>query len=380
MSLGRELCLAIINRFDEGTEWATELENGFDWWPGERRISLRFYNPPNPEDAEKICWLYFFTDVIENASPLVQTLFNLDARNCAMSAHINLESENRLVLGNGAVVFSDEWNDIVGRLFTLAVMQYAEASFCAKEISNRMQMQAPFETSAHPTKGPRQEPSSFISMFDSVILRTGEPSDDDNGAFIDHLSGMSTRIKEDGWSLFSGFVNSGLTIELPFGDEMTSKIVCEIENHPRMGKGIRITQRFPVYLDTSENDLMPSRMSAGEVFLYKDPTFPEFVVGSFFWPRKAFGKPFLHWSCFVPEFMIRTEINPQLKLYLDTKLEDALVCRTRYISKAFSGIDLTKEDVKSKRDNMKFMLDVLDDDNNQEMADYMRDAIGRDGT
>ena len=376
MSLGKQLCLEIINRFDEGTDWAVEVEGGFDWWPGERRISLRYQTPQDPEDSEKFCWIYFFTDVKEDASRIDQTLFTIQSVNCIMSSYIVLENENRLVLGTGLMVISEEADLIFGRILSLAVIQYREAGNCAKNLSAHDA--SPCVISTHPTKGPRNEPSDFISAFDTEIAPTCEPSDDDNQLFMDHLEGMSTRFKEEGWTLFSGFVNSGLKVEFPFGEDHTSEIYCEIENHPLMGQGIRITQKFPVFMDTFEDQLMPSKMSLLEVLLHENSPSPVFVAGSFLWTNKPFAtKSFLNWSCFVPKFTIKTEISQKLKLYLDSKLEEAMEHRARYVSKIYTGIEMTKDDVGSRRDEMELLLHFIDNDKNQKMVDYLREAIGK---
>jgi hypothetical protein len=363
LSLGKELCYAFIIRFDDGkSDWIISHEDGIDWWPGDRRISIFFKESADPEVARQSCWLYFYTEVTDKASFSEAAVFEIKAEETAMSAPIILEGRKHLMLGFGIQVNAKEKHEIFGRLLSIAIMQYREADFFAEQLG--LKKKRGYKPSAHRVNGPRKDHSAFATSFENVIGHGGPPAEDDNEVLMNHLREMKVRFENNDWTLFSGFINSGLVVGFPFGNE-NSVLTCEIGNHPLMGLGIKISHQFPIVGD-GQDDPRPTQLSTFEVFKPDESPFsdntPDFVAGSFSWDYEGLSmKPFLKWSCFIPKFMIKTQIDPDLKARLDSKLEDAIVSRALYLARYYTDVEMTKEAVASKRDQMKSMMPFLND-------------------
>jgi formylglycine-generating enzyme required for sulfatase activity len=374
---GKEWCSTFIEVFDtQGLGWAIELEEGYDWWPKDRRSSISFQNHTDSEGKDFIT-LRFMTDVVRNIDLDKTTLeaINRISNNSSLSGLVYFEESKKLRLVS-PVTFEaeDPPLGVFGRLQTAAVFQYREAETVAKRLSELAG--ATDDISENPTNGSRDVASSLVDLFDETIVAprpsTSEDEEDSSAFFTD----INECLEDFGWSLLTNFGATGLTTEFPWGKRGSSLTTFSIETHPILGHGIQIRQQFPAILG-DKGTASALKLNFQELMNHNNFGL---VLGGYSLNSIL---DTLQWSSFLPIFSIQSGVDLEVRKILTFLLVKGLVNRAAIISDICTEEPWNKESVDFKQSSGGRTIELFKaaegkDPDQKELTDFVVDMLIKD--
>lgn len=232
-----------------------QLSNGFHWWPGTHRVTVRCEEGA-AEDLEGVWRVWVETDVargVDVRNPLVRTLLSGAAMTSPTYACVVTPSEvvEKYALpddGNlkfhSSVYVSPETKEWLPRFFAqLAILQPIDAErLGSPELTGMLE--------AKPNlSGPRFECGDHT--FDD-ILNVGEhvlrPMGQGPSRWLGQaeFGDIASRFGQ-GDLCFGNGDETGLTLETPFGsDSALVRLIAE-GNHPMLGSGLLATIELPIF-------------------------------------------------------------------------------------------------------------------------------------
>jgi hypothetical protein len=358
MSFTREWCDLFIGLMEgQARDWAIELEDGYDYWPQNRRQSIRIHEL-SPADGTDRYRISIVTDVVtdlESNEKLFEEL-NWISKETTFSGPIYLEEEGSLKLGVSLLTDSNDFSDFLFKAFVAARIQQVEAPLVAKRLLEAVP--GTDAISNHPVKGPRTSNPHMTTIegeiLPSSLMALSVPNL--HASYFDYINRL---LENSEAALFTNFGPAGLTTEFPWGDDFVSLATLQPREHFLVGPGILVEQQFPVDLAT------PAEYIRTVDGLNRDSlTGKEGTQGFGAYSFKSENRMIL-WSAFLPlgtmcEFQGKAVEG--FRRFATTIIVDSLLERAERISEKFTGHGWTPESFDFSRSTAGHAMALFGDD------------------
>lgn len=357
MGLGRELSDWMRGFFAEGeSDWIVDCEDGFDWWPSNRRQSVRFTELSPTSDGEDRCRISISTDVVRDveASKEMDDELNWMAKECTLSGLVFTPEESRIRISANMLVSTETCPGISGLFGFAAMLQFKEAMLASKRLVGSVG--ATDDRSDHPTNGFRENPNPIESAVEDAVLPLGRPLPNDHETFETYFKEIDGHLEDLGCCLLRNIGPEGVTTEFPWGKDESSLTKLWPSQHPLVGKGVQVEQHFPIEFPNSEFYLKNARALNFDE-LTRIPKGQGF--GAFFFKPDT---RMIVWSSFIPMGAISGPTVGSFVRERNALIVQSLVDRARLMSELFTGEKWTAESFDPARTASGRMFAMFDGD------------------
>lgn len=377
MGLGKEVSdwMKEFLATDEA-EWVVDLEDGFDWWPTERRQSVRFTELAPTSDGEDRCRLSISTDVVrevEYSGAMAEEL-NWMSPECSLSGFYFVTEEGKIRMSANALITVSTCQALTTIFAMAASLQTKEAALASRRLVGAIGVTE--DSSPHPTLGLRRDPSAVVHMLEENIIPMGADSSPDSGTYAAYFSNINDHLEEIGCSLLTSFSAGGLTTEFPWGKSESSLTRLFPSRHPLLGNGVQVEQQFLIVLSSPEVYLKSmlvlnldelSRLPKGQGF------------GAY---SKGPEGPVIKWSSFIPMAFIGDEGSREVSELRNGVIVQSLVDRARRMSEMFTNQYWDENSFDPRRSATGRMMEVFGDDKEAHiefLVQMMKERMEKEG-
>ena len=281
-------------------EWAVRTPNGFTWWAAESAQTVEIIGEETSPDGMTGYLVRVRTEMVaglELSDAAAAELNESVMRFASMSGPAYDADTQTLSLCCLARVH-DEIAPWMGMLLsTAAVLQLAEVHFYGQEIAEHHG--GHLAISGHPDRGVRQEPDEMafaaIRLFNPANRQPLQLQESDFEAAVTDYMMQPPSVGASAGGL-------GLTVEFPYGDASS---LCQFlggQDHPLLGNGLLILQRFP-HSAPSEADGIRLALDFNRVDLGEHPS--GYGFGSYVYVDDT-----ICFNGFIPNILLRDGILP----------------------------------------------------------------------
>jgi hypothetical protein len=329
-----------VTQHDE--EWIVECVDGFDWWPHRHRQSVRVISLPSDTD-EELVKISISTEVAGDVAPSERLFEELDwiAKECSLSAPVYLPESSSVHLCSTVLANIGNCDATLSRIAVAQTLQHAEVALFAPRIVKTFG--ATESVSGHPDSGVREEPSLQTHTVEYVFGPLGLEESLKPDVYERYFVEINEFIEKSGCSLLTNFGPESLTTEFPWGLEESSLTNCLREEHTLLGPGIRITQQFPVNLESP----LEYWKTAAELNREENVCRPR-GQGLGAYAFRADNNT-LQWSTFLPMAVIEKLLLPKTRQEVNQMTVQMLVEKAEQVSEKLTGHGWTPESFDPKR-------------------------------
>ena len=282
--------------------WAHKREQGFRWWADQNAQDIEVIKQLETEHGEQGSFLRVKTELLRDFDPTDDQLKQLNEFLMpfpSMAGPVYDAENGTLSLCSLVCVHEDirEW--MQNLISVAATLQIGEARIMGPRLSEIFE--CTFATSAHPESGVRTEPDDMADLIAMLYAPMGQrpcawPHEEFEEAVHQYMQQPPSLGASNG--------GLGLTVEFPFGHRSS---LCQFqgsEEHPRLGNGLLIRQRFPAQVD-SESEGITLALELNDVELNQTPV--GYGFGSYCWQGGL-----LLFTSFIPNAAYRPGLLPSL--------------------------------------------------------------------
>lgn len=271
-------------------EWSYLLPTGFSWWADRHLQTIEIVGEETGPSGETGYLVCVRTELLRDMDLTDIALERVNAwpmRCAALCGPVYDVPARRLDLWSLVRVTDDNGAWIRYLLGAAAVTQLAEARLIAPVLAEAVSAKS--ATSDHPESGPRTVPDQMIYAAATFVSSGDEPSAWKSAEFAE-----AAGTKMTGGAAVD---ESGLTVDFPFGTDVSECRLVSDQPHPLYGNGLLVLQRFPIAV-ASETDGIRMALSLNGADLTRQVN--GYGLGSYVYADGA-----LHFTGFVPNGMYR---------------------------------------------------------------------------
>lgn len=241
--LGEMIVAGIRETLAVEGDWAAPAARGFAWWP--HMLRQQVWAGEAEDDRGLTIWrINVATDLLRDvAADRVRAALALASlADAATASAAVFDPEQRTVrLWSAATAHAENAGEVGRLLSAFAALQAAEAAACVGRLA--AQVDGTPDTTAHPKAGTRAATSAAVEDVEAHCLRAGvQRSPWLGGGELLQVQSLLHRT-----NAFASIDESGLTAELPFGQDTSLMNVALDARHPRLGNGLGLGLVVPTW-------------------------------------------------------------------------------------------------------------------------------------
>ncbi|MGE0747614.1 MAG: hypothetical protein AB7K86_20310 [Rhodospirillales bacterium] len=309
LDLGEKIVAGIRETLAVEDEWSIEAERGFTWWP--HGLRQRVWAGAAIDDHDMTVYrINVVTDLLREvgadraeASRVLAPLAGV----ATAAATVFDPQERTLRLWTAATAHAEIAGEMTRLLGAFAALQAAEAAAGAGRLA--AQLRAMPDTSAHPRSGARAATSAGVQDVEAHCLRAGVQRSP-------WLGGGEIELAQDllhQANAFASIDDTGMTAELPFGQDTSLMTLALDGRHPRLGNGLELSLVVPAWGSEGDTAQLAATINRAETTM----RIAGYLFGS--WGVRAFGPNHAPvFNSFVPAALHRrgTLVNMVLSMAL----------------------------------------------------------------
>ena len=249
MDTGNETLSRIHKVLQIDEEWTTRRDRGFTWWA--HRLPHHIDAGPAIDDRGIVVTrITSRIPILRNvqAAPHVveQVLADL---NCLSDSYCYVyDPESRSIDSvQSGLVHEQTMNWRPRLLASLFMVQLEHAEKDATAL--RRALRARIASSGHPARGRRKEPDAMLEVIHFYFLTYGEGDNHFASKFeFETIVEQTERIN----AVSFGASETGVCIEVPFGDSTALITLIASERNPRIGQGLGVFLQLPIFTTFDE--------------------------------------------------------------------------------------------------------------------------------
>lgn len=235
----------VFDRMKVDAEWSIRRPGEFTWWAGP--LAQRVWcDPPRDDLGVKIHRIHARTDVATGYAGTEKQLALLgsQSRMATISAFVRDPKDRKKIQLACSINVHDQTEQWLSDLMSwVCSIQVTEAHLNAPILSTMGDCQ--LAASDHPQSGAREDLDDMLNIIEQVVAPAGaNPS-----AWVcDEMEKLVGILQRPPCVMVTGD-ESGLTAELPFGQQTSLLRVMAGAKNPRMGNGCLVTLTLPAQAD-----------------------------------------------------------------------------------------------------------------------------------
>jgi len=234
-------------------------ENGFDWWPGNFRQSIRV-SEPQERDGLTAYRLFAKTDFLKGVSDDMQiTKLMLDAVSRFAPSYAmrsvptdffengDEDEKHKISLVSTCYVNDESFGYLPSFFGRMAIMQPINSQIQAAGLSESFGGEA--DMSLPPGANEQLPPDEMLEIIASLYVPEGQKSSRWQGS--DEFESIAENFGRSDMCFGSGDPG-GLTLETPFGNDSFLIRLFTDQKHPQLGNGLLATLQVPYFPERAE--------------------------------------------------------------------------------------------------------------------------------
>lgn len=242
MTTAARIIILLKNRLlNVNKKWQVELKNGYRWFPNQFSQDIEVLGKETNSNGIKTQFIRIKTEVLTDVELAPRNMDIIDDLLCTSTMCGPIYEDGKLSLCTNIIVNDSTASWIPFLIKEASILQIAEATFTIPYMANVMGAKVPYKE--HPTSGPRLLTDHLVEQHLHMVKEIGEkPSQWEQEEFNQILN------EHRGYSPAAKPIQNGngLIALFPYGYFTSICNLISNRNHPRIGSGLLIEQKFPI--------------------------------------------------------------------------------------------------------------------------------------